>query len=505
MAVGFVTSAKVASAVSVASFSFSGSLGTGGRAGLVFVVTYANTGVPIDTGATWNGVAMTPLHVGADTNTEPGAVKAYFLDNISNGTVTVTRTNNTVVCSAFAVVASAASATLVSLVKTVGGAGTVTTNGDTSEGGTAASGEVALDDGSPGTNSMRFAAVFTGAATPLAQGTNSTSLQTDDQTSFGSTLVRETTAGQGSRNVGVATGTTDDYAVVAVAVSEAAPKTPQPTALSLIFTGATPTVTVSDNIAVAPSTLALSWTGATPTVAVTSNVLVEPSTLALSVTGATPTVSTPVQTSPPALVTSLGFATPAVATPVQASPSELDFTWTGDTPVVLTPAQVTPAQLDLTLSYDTPDVLTPVGVGPDQFDMVWTGAVPAVDVSSDSDIAVIPDPLDLALTLATPPVGVTDHVYVHPTTLALALSFMAPTVTVTQHQLAVPAPLVLRWRGARPLVVGPKSKTSGAWQPDERLPFPQQSVPKGLPVRTTWATPVVTIGDDGDFMALLTL
>jgi hypothetical protein len=44
-----------------------------------------------------------------------------------------------------------------------------------------------------------------------------------DSTALGSRFVRETTAGQGSRNVGAATGTTDDWALVAVAVREIPP------------------------------------------------------------------------------------------------------------------------------------------------------------------------------------------------------------------------------------------------------------------------------------------
>jgi hypothetical protein len=83
---------------------------------------------------------------------------------------------------------------------------------------------------------MRFAAAYTGGATPLAQGTNSTSLQSLDSTALGSSFVRETTAGQGSRSVGFATGTTDDYAAVFVAVREAIQNAQATTADSLSST-----------------------------------------------------------------------------------------------------------------------------------------------------------------------------------------------------------------------------------------------------------------------------
>lgn len=216
MAVGFVASASSGSQASVASFNI-GTLGTGARAGIVFVATHG-TGDLI-TGVTWNGVAMTRLYRAADTDTEPGSVVAYFLDNVTNGTVAVSRTNNAVVTVGYAASISAAGVTQAwNTITRV--SSTQNTNADTSTTGTGASGEVAVDDGSPGTNSMRFAAAYTGAATPVAQGTNSTSLQSLDSTALGSSFVRETTAGQGSRSVGFATGTTDDWALVAVVVRE---------------------------------------------------------------------------------------------------------------------------------------------------------------------------------------------------------------------------------------------------------------------------------------------
>jgi hypothetical protein len=216
MAVGHVASATSGSQASVATFNI-GTLGTGARAGIVFVATHG-TGDLI-TGVTWNSVAMTRLYRAADTDTEPGSVVAYFLDNVTNGTITVSRTNNAVVTVGYAASVSALGA--------CGATQTITrvsstqnTNADTSTTGTGASGEVAVDDGSRGTNSLRYAAAYTGAATPVGQGTNSTTLQSLDSTALGSSFVRETNAGQGSRNVGFATGTTDDWALVAVAISE---------------------------------------------------------------------------------------------------------------------------------------------------------------------------------------------------------------------------------------------------------------------------------------------
>src|SRR5512139_779801 len=216
MAVGFVASATSGSQASVASFNI-GTLGTGARAGIVFVATHG-TG-DIITGVTWNGTAMTRLYRAADTDTEPGSVVAYFLDNVSNGAVTVSRTNNTVVTVGYAASISATGATAVTQTITRVSS-TQNTNANTSTTGTGASGEVAVSDGYPGSDSIRYACHYTGAATPVAAGTNSTNLQVLDGTALGSRFVRETNVGQGSRNVGFATGTTDDWALVAVAVSE---------------------------------------------------------------------------------------------------------------------------------------------------------------------------------------------------------------------------------------------------------------------------------------------
>lgn len=222
MAVGIVASATSGSQASVSSFNISSSLGTGARAGIVFVATHGAG--DLISGVTWNSVSMTRLYRAADTDTEPGSVVAYFLDNVTNGAVTVSRTSSTVVTVGYAASISASRAceayqtiTRVS--------STQNTNADTSTTGTGASGTVNVNDGSPGTNSMRFACHYTGAATPVAADTTtSTALQLLDSTAFGSRFVRETTAGQGSRAVGFATGTTDDWALVAVAVRNPPPE-----------------------------------------------------------------------------------------------------------------------------------------------------------------------------------------------------------------------------------------------------------------------------------------
>lgn len=417
MAVGIVASATSGSQASVATFNI-GTLGTGARAGIVFVATHG-TGDLI-TGVTWNSVAMTRLYQAVDTDTEPGSVVAYFLDNVTNGTITVSRTNNAVATVGYAASISAARVTRAYQVITRVSS-TQNTDANTSTTGTGASGEVSVDDGSPGTSSMRFAAAYTGAATPVAQGTNSTALQSLDSTALGSSFIRETTAGQGSRSVGFATGTTDDWAMVAVAVREEPELTPQPTAASLTLTGSTPTVIATDTKTSVPTAASLTVTGSTPTVATTSNTTSLPTAGSLALTGSTPTVT---------------------ATANQTSlPTAASLALTGSTPTVATPVVTQPTAASPTLTGATPDVAAGV---------------------SDNKTA-LPDAASLALTGSTPTVAATDHKTALPTAAALTLTGSTPTVAATQNVFVLPGPLGLTLTGATPTITGGAAQTLPSW------------------------------------------
>ena len=128
MAVGYVASASSGSQASVATFNI-GTLGTGARAGIVFVCVH-NSATDIITGVTWNGTAMSVLYSAIDTDTEPGVVKAYFLDNVTNGVITVSRTNNTVVTVGYAASISATAAEVYQTITRV--SSTQNTNASTS-------------------------------------------------------------------------------------------------------------------------------------------------------------------------------------------------------------------------------------------------------------------------------------------------------------------------------------------------------------------------------------
>ena len=445
MAVGFVASATSGSQASVASFNI-GTLGTGARAGIVFVCTHG-TGDLI-TGVTWNGVAMSKLFRAADTDTEPGSVVAYFLDNVTNGTITVSRTNNAVVTVGYA--ASLSALRVCRAYQTITRAvSTQNTDADTSSTGTGASGEVTVDDGSPGTSSMRFAAAYTGAATPVAAGTNSTSLQSLDSTAFGSSFVRETTAGQGSRSVGFATGTTDDWALVAVAVREEPALNPQPSAASLTTSLSTPAVALP--IQVTPGSVSLTTTPATPTVTATQNQNAQPSAASLTLTASVPAIVNPVGVTPGASSLTLTAATPAIALPIAAAPSAASLTITPDTPAIALPVGVAPSASSLSLSPDTPAIVLPVGVTPSAATLALAADAPDIGMT----IVAVPDAAALTLATSTPDVSVTAGVTLFPSAASLAMTAFAPDMVITDHKQASPTPVALTVTGAVPSVLTP--------------------------------------------------
>ncbi|MCR4298291.1 MAG: hypothetical protein NUV75_06000 [Gallionella sp.] len=186
------------------------------RGVLVFVFTRSATQTV--TGVTYGGVAMTEIAGGAavDTAGEPGRVDTFFLGAaIPTGArpVVVTRTNNATV-----MYASAAT-------QTAGANTEVYTPGIILLQQNGAYAVQSVTDGSTGVNSVRYAGGYSGGANVLAAGAGSTILNNIDIGSYTFNTVRETTAGQGARNVGFTYGTSDDRAGVHLAVRELPPVT----------------------------------------------------------------------------------------------------------------------------------------------------------------------------------------------------------------------------------------------------------------------------------------
>jgi hypothetical protein len=215
MAVGFDAESESHTGTVGAGTTYSWShLGGTPRGAVLFVFNLDST---FPYGAvTYGGVAMTavPGSDAADTAGENGSCRAYFLgSSVPSGTQTVQ-----VVESGSMVVSYAVCYTVTA------GADTEVTGVSVEQENQSLT-EVNVNDGSPGTNSLRFAGTHWGASAVPGIGANSTggTGTSIDQGVLTYSAVRETTAGQGSRPVGFNTGaTSDDVAATYLAVREVA-------------------------------------------------------------------------------------------------------------------------------------------------------------------------------------------------------------------------------------------------------------------------------------------
>src|ERR1051325_2948727 len=178
---------------------------------LVFGFALSSIGPGTAVTITYGGVTVPQLGTTANDNAgEPGSVRIGFLGSgIPTGaqTVNISRLSSSTEMYAVAITVTAANDTAAT--------------GATAQSGDQAPAQANIDDGSPGTNSLRFAgAYYGGAAIPIA-GANSTALVGIDFGQQTIAVVRETTAGQGSRPVGFA-DSSDDWACILLAIKEAA-------------------------------------------------------------------------------------------------------------------------------------------------------------------------------------------------------------------------------------------------------------------------------------------
>jgi hypothetical protein len=175
-----------------------------------------NSATATATSVTYGGITVPAVTGGStsDAAGEPGRIDTYFLGSglpAGNQSIVVNRTNNTVQMYATA-------ATVTALYNTeVNTAGIVLLSADQ------ALAEQSVSDGWPGSYSVRYAGTYSGLQTPPSAGANSTLLNSIDAGNFGAAMVRETTAGQGPRNVGL-TGGSDDVAAVHLAIREVRPR-----------------------------------------------------------------------------------------------------------------------------------------------------------------------------------------------------------------------------------------------------------------------------------------
>ncbi len=199
---------------SQASFTWDHFGSVSGVQGVLIFTFVANATGDLATGVTYGGATVPAVTGGraADTATEPGDCKAWFLgSSVPQGTqaVVVTRTNNASIMYAVSITFRV-SAGIPNLETT----GVVLLQED------GAYAQQSINDGSPGTNSLRCAGGYYGGAAPPPAGADSTLLHSIDLGAFGCAVVKETTAGQGSRLVGFTQATSDDRAAVHLAVRE---------------------------------------------------------------------------------------------------------------------------------------------------------------------------------------------------------------------------------------------------------------------------------------------
>lgn len=195
------------------------------RGVLVFVHTLSE--VKKVTSVTYDGVSVPELTglAAVATTGENGRVDVFFLGSSVPTTdpanVVVNRTNDATVMYAVSISVSAATDTEVYEAGAV-----IQTTLDTLA-------AVSVDDGSPGTNSLRFASVNSGLSSPPSAAAGSTRIP-DAGIDFGARsccTVAENTAGQGARNVGFSSGTAEDRAAVYLAVREVVAATFVPKAI----------------------------------------------------------------------------------------------------------------------------------------------------------------------------------------------------------------------------------------------------------------------------------
>jgi len=178
----------------------------------VLVFTFVNANADDALSVTYGGVALMRVTGGRAlaTSAEAGDCVAWFLGaGIPTGTqaVVVNRVNNADVMYAVAITSTAA-------------ANTEAVNPVLLQGSSIqAPAEQNVTDNSPGTNSVRYAGCNYGGLNIPAAGANSTALIGIDYGARTVGVVRETTAGQGSRAVGFSDGS-DDVAAVHLAVRE---------------------------------------------------------------------------------------------------------------------------------------------------------------------------------------------------------------------------------------------------------------------------------------------
>jgi hypothetical protein len=218
MAVAFDASAEsdTGTTGSVSEASFTWDITPVGTPRGVGVAVFTFAGADKVTTVTADGVGLSEIAEAVDSAGEKGRTTLFYLGASVPATtplpIVVNRTNDATVMYAIA------------FTVTAGGDTEIYTTGIVKVEGDVDLAEQSVDDGSPGTNSLRFAFATSGLGVEsnLPAGANSTLLHSFDRGAMLAAGARETTAGQGARNVGFDASASDDCAAIHFAVREIA-------------------------------------------------------------------------------------------------------------------------------------------------------------------------------------------------------------------------------------------------------------------------------------------
>lgn len=435
MAVAHDAVSESVDSVAVASFTFSHNPVGTPRGVLVFVFT-PNFNADYITSVTYDGIAMTRVTGGQaiDTAGEPGRCDTFFLGASVPATdpanIVVTRTNNAAIVYATAATVTAAADTEVTGIVLVQGDGTLA--------------EQSVDDGSPGTNSVRYAGVYFGDLAVPAAGANSTALIESDFGQRTASMFRETTAGQGARSVGAASGaTSDDRAAVHLAVREAATNaTVSPGSVASV--AAVPAPTPLGAAVTEPSVVAAVGAVPAPTILVGGDVVALPSVVAAIGAIDAPTVLGAAVASLTEVAVLAGVPAPVIAAGAIVSVETVAAIASVPAPTILAEAIVTPSVVAVLVVVGAPTILADARAPPS------TVAVLAAVESPTILAGAIASPATLAGVATVEAPSVTGTATPTPASVAAIAAVDAPSVSGTalvgaatvEALAAVPAPVI---------------------------------------------------------------
>lgn len=342
-------------------------------------------GANIDVPAVTGGRAV-------DTAGEAGDCKAWFLGSgLPTGspvTVRVNRTNNANVMYAQFITQTALTDTEVT--------GVLLEQEDQ------ALTEENINDGSPGTNSVRYMGINSGRAqlADIPAGANSTANAGID---FGARLAqtyRETTAGQGSRPVGADTATAvDDVAAVYLAIREVVAGGTTVTPAVIAVTASLPTPGILAASTVTPAAVAA--VAALPTPSILAAALVAPSVIPIGAALPTPTIVVeggPTTVTPATISILAALPTPLILAAAKVTPATIVISVTLPTSVASAGATVLPAVIGLVIALPTPTILAASTVTPATITVLAGFPTPLILVPG----LVTPATIGLIVALPTP-------------------------------------------------------------------------------------------------------